>query len=128
MDHHCIWIGTCVGYCNCEHLKGRDLCLDKPFLLFLTYGTLLAVYSCIETSIHLADFILSPDTLIVPPDVDSPGLLEVNLSPVLMLLLVGTGFFMTIGVGGLAVYHWYLVAYVFILLETKLDACITELD
>jgi hypothetical protein len=52
---------------------------------------------------------MDPDTFIVPTDVYSPGLSQLNLSPVLMLILMATGFFMTIGVGGLAVYHWFLV-------------------
>ena len=70
---------------------------------------MLAVYSCIESALQLATFILDPDTFMVPEDVYSPGLLQLNLSPVLMLILMATGFFMTIGVGGLAVYHWFLV-------------------
>ena len=36
MDHHCVWIGNCVGLHNM-----------KPFLLFLVYGTITCFYSFI---------------------------------------------------------------------------------
>lgn len=95
--------------------------VDKPFLLFLTYGTLLAVYSCIESAVQLANYVFSPTTRVSSTAMqtshiraEAPSLVEVDLSPVIIMLLVATGFFMTLAVGGLAIYHWYLTWYVLI--------------
>ncbi len=52
MDHHCVWLGTCIGFHNCKRAFIIHADEDKPFLLFITYGSGLAIYAAIETIIE----------------------------------------------------------------------------
>lgn len=52
MDHHCVWLGTCVGFGN-----------YRPFLLFITYGTIMAVYIALESAYSVYQFFTDPPAL-----------------------------------------------------------------
>ena len=107
MDHHCIWIGSCVGYHNCECLNPRSAdILDKPFLLFVSYGTLLAFYIFINSGLSMIHYFIHPEDY---TSASSSGMEVSELTPVSFMLLTFIGAFFTMTMGGLAGYHWYLV-------------------
>ncbi|WVQ75712.1 hypothetical protein IAR50_005342 [Cryptococcus sp. DSM 104548] len=115
MDHHCPWVGSCVGYHN-----------YKSFLLFITYGTLLAIYSVFETSYETYRFFSDPDAAVSHrrPSISNPSVFEdgksadmsnwsndIGLSPAVFILLTILGVFIGLSVGGLACFHWWLAAH-----------------
>ncbi|KAK8846875.1 hypothetical protein IAR55_005965 [Kwoniella newhampshirensis] len=110
MDHHCPWVGTCVGYHN-----------YKPFLLFVSYATLLALYVTIEAGYECFRLFQDPDvTLSQPPppqlslgEAESRKTTdtwanELGLTPAVFMMLAVLGVFMMLAVGSLAGFHWYL--------------------
>lgn len=151
MDHHCVWLGTCVGFGN-----------YRPFLLFITYGTLMAVYISLESAYSVYQFFTDPPALrgvskemlaqaeeylkqkggagaagsaaaraVYTVNTTAPGITyspgdvvsriattagtafadltqEIDIAPVVMLLLAVSGAFFALSVGTLAGYHWYL--------------------
>jgi hypothetical protein len=79
---------------------------DKSFLLFITYGTLLAAYIFIESCLCTIHYFSNP----VDYASHSPDSMEVSeIVPVTFMLLTTIGGFFTMTIGGLAGYHWYLV-------------------
>ncbi|WWD22188.1 hypothetical protein CI109_106679 [Kwoniella shandongensis] len=111
MDHHCPWVGTCVGYHN-----------YKPFLLFVSYATLLSIYVMLEAGYECIRFFRDPDGAIAhtasqqqlsigeADQTQRAGAWanEVGLAPAVFMMLTVMGFFMTLAVGSLAGFHWYL--------------------
>jgi uncharacterized membrane protein required for colicin V production len=75
---------------------------DKPFLLFVSYGTLLALFVAIESCISLVHYLTRT------PGYDDDSTIS-DLIPVSFLVLTFVGAFFTMSIGGLAGYHWYLV-------------------
>ncbi|ODN79254.1 hypothetical protein L202_03269 [Cryptococcus amylolentus CBS 6039] len=115
MDHHCPWVGSCVGYHN-----------YKSFLLFITYGTLLAIYSVFETSYETYRFFSDPDAAVShrrPSNSNSTVLddaknahmsdwsNDIGLSPAVFMMLTILGVFIGLSLGGLACFHWWLAAH-----------------
>ncbi|RSH83805.1 palmitoyltransferase for Vac8p [Saitozyma podzolica] len=123
------WCRKCDGWKpdRCHHYK--------PFLLFITYGTLLAIYTSVESAyqtylffVDLLDYAearyppkqdqlqgngtdtidCSQDGVCEPTAARMPEPLEVELAPVVFMLLAIVAGFFTLAVGGLAGYHWYL--------------------
>jgi hypothetical protein len=79
---------------------------DKSFLLFVSYGTLLALFIFIESGLSMIHYFTHPDDYTS----DSPSGMEISeLTPVSFMLLTFIGAFFTMTIGGLAGYHWYLV-------------------
>lgn len=109
MDHHCVWLGTCVGFNNCKpayrYRASRSRIVDKPFLLFISYGTLLALYIFIEGVLCTIQYFNDPRDY-ANPTANDLGASE--FTPVSFMFLAIVGGFFTLTIGGLSAYHWYL--------------------
>lgn len=97
--------------------------IDKPFLLFITYATLLASYTTFETGYEVYLYFVRPLEDLAPASPYQSGLssnssllvpvatsLPLGLAVSMMLLTMGV--FVTLSVGGLAGFHWWLALYV----------------
>lgn len=97
--------------------------IDKPFLLFITYATLLASYTTFETGYEVYLYFVRPLEDLAPASPYQSGLssnssllvpvatsLPLGLAVSMMLLTMGV--FVTLSVGGLACFHWWLALYV----------------
>jgi palmitoyltransferase len=119
----------CVLICA-QTATARADAADKPFLLFISYGTILAIYICLESAYQVYMFMTDDGAYDMPsPDLPSDGSppthtvvsthrltdgqadhqQEVEFSPLVYMLLAMIGAFFTLAIGGLATYHWYLV-------------------
>ncbi|KAE8540280.1 hypothetical protein D1P53_003224 [Cryptococcus gattii VGV] len=91
----------------------------KPFLLFITYATLLANYTTFETGYEVYLYFVRPFEDPAPASPYQSGLssnsslpvpvaasLPLGLAVSMMLLIMGV--FVTLSVGGLACFHWWL--------------------
>lgn len=80
--------------------------VDKPFLLFVSYGTLLAFTIFVGSVLSMINYLTHPEDYTS----SSPSGMDVSeLTPVSFMLLTFIGAFFTMTIGGLAGYHWYLV-------------------
>ncbi|EIW68828.1 hypothetical protein TREMEDRAFT_63293 [Tremella mesenterica DSM 1558] len=120
------WCKKCDGWKpdRCHHCRFCDRCVlkNKPFVLFINYSTLLAAYAAIECIIATFRYFADPTVFIVDPLLISnvtcttpdcvrrPTESEVDLSPVVSMLMAIMGVFCTLAVGSLAGYHWHLMS------------------
>src|SRR3954470_2580454 len=107
MDHHCVWLNNCIGYYN-----------HKPFLLFLIYASLLAIFCGVESGKVVYAFF----TDIGGDDVsslahlggvrgpDAPSQEIVDFKPVSHLMVCMAGLIFTLSIGSFTLFHLYLVA------------------
>nr|XP_031858175.1 uncharacterized protein CI109_006417 [Kwoniella shandongensis]KAA5525247.1 hypothetical protein CI109_006417 [Kwoniella shandongensis] len=103
-------------------VPGSEHVLDKPFLLFVSYATLLSIYVMLEAGYECIRFFRDPDGAIAhtasqqqlsigeADQTQRAGAWanEVGLAPAVFMMLTVMGFFMTLAVGSLAGFHWYL--------------------
>jgi hypothetical protein len=79
---------------------------DKPFLLFVSYGTLLALFIFVASGLSMIHYLTHPEDY---ASNSASGMQVSELTPVSFILLTFVGAFFTMTIGGLAGYHWYLV-------------------
>ncbi|KAL7419401.1 palmitoyltransferase for Vac8p [Cryptotrichosporon argae] len=98
MDHHCPWLNNCVGYHN-----------HKAFLLFVTYGSLLALYTFTQAGYETYRWFTSPDSYAGSSSADN---IKTTYGPEAMVAVMLTfiALVLALAVGGLAVFHWHLAA------------------
>ncbi|KAK4684173.1 hypothetical protein P7C73_g6030, partial [Tremellales sp. Uapishka_1] len=98
-----------------------------PFILFVTYGTILAVYTTAEAGYEAYRYLSEPqpgayDALANAAGADCPddqacptqltllsAPVTTDVGPVIIMMLTLMGFFFSLSVGSLMSYHWYLV-------------------
>lgn len=109
--------------------------IDKPFLLFITYATLLACYTTFETGYEVYLYFVRPIEDPAPASSYRSGLSSNSSLPVpvtaslplglaVSMMLFTMGVFVTLAVGGLACFHWWLALYVPFPLLFKFNATI----
>ncbi|WRT64957.1 uncharacterized protein IL334_001898 [Kwoniella shivajii] len=117
MDHHCPWVGNCVGYHN-----------YKPFFLFINYAFLLSLYVTFEAGYEAYRFFRDPSGSGQPHqpvqlDAGSDNLRaatiaatdnwadDSGLAPAVFMMLTVMGGFISLAIGGLVFFHWYLATH-----------------